>query len=260
MKITVIGTGHIGGNLAKKLRAAGHDIRVANAMGGEELKRFAESIGAIPADSVAEAVQGAEVVILSIPVNAIVDLKPVLTALPPSTILVDTSNYFPHRDKVIIQPLEDLSIAESQWVAEQLGRPVVKAWNAQLAGTLANKGLLPHSPNRIAIPIAGDDESAVEIVGKLVSDTGFDYVFSGSLADSWRQQPGTPAYCGDYSAEEVRAKLDLAERQKSPKRRDYLLQKLAEYVESKNGVFDQFSEEDHAFLLKTNRETAEMDV
>ncbi|MHD0215543.1 NADPH-dependent F420 reductase, partial [Corynebacterium diphtheriae] len=84
---------------------------------------------------------------------------------------------------------------ESVWVSERIGRPVVKAWNALLAETLANKGLAQGQPSRIAIPVAGDDNRAEAVIQDLVEETGFDALASGGLSDSWRQQPGTPAYC-----------------------------------------------------------------
>jgi 8-hydroxy-5-deazaflavin:NADPH oxidoreductase len=48
MKIGIIGTGNIGGTLARKLSAAGHDVRVANSRGLEGVRAFANEIGATP--------------------------------------------------------------------------------------------------------------------------------------------------------------------------------------------------------------------
>ena len=79
-------------------------------------------------------------------------------------------------------------------VSEQIGRPVVKAWNAVLAVTLAERGKPKGASGRIAIPVAGDDPKAKATAMELVEATGFDAMDSGSLSDSWRQQPGTPAY------------------------------------------------------------------
>ena len=50
MKIGIIGTGNIGGTLARKSRAAGHDVRVANSRGVEGVKPFADEIGATAVD------------------------------------------------------------------------------------------------------------------------------------------------------------------------------------------------------------------
>src|ERR1700739_3674719 len=83
---------------------------------------------------------------------------------------------------------------ESQWVAQQLGRPVIKAFNNIYAARLQNFGLPAGTTGRVAIPVAGDDLKAKAIVFRLVDDIGFDPVDAGGLADSWRQQPGTPVY------------------------------------------------------------------
>ncbi|MGW9075041.1 NADP oxidoreductase, partial [Streptomyces yangpuensis] len=48
--------------------------------------------------------------------------------------------------------------------------------------------------DRIALPVAGDDEAAKKAVRDLIEELGFDTVDSGGLDDSWRQQPDTPVY------------------------------------------------------------------
>src|SRR3954453_11221141 len=78
----------------------------------------------------------------------------------------------------------------------QLGRPVVKAWNAALAETQRTRGVPAGTPGRLAIPVAGDTEEARRVAMQLVDDTGFDPYDAGTLVDSWRQQPNSPAYCG----------------------------------------------------------------
>lgn len=83
---------------------------------------------------------------------------------------------------------------ESLWVTEQLSRPVVKEWNAILAGSFTTKPTAADDPNRIASPVAADTATTAPSAS-LVEDTGFAGLDAGTLADSWRQQPGTPAYC-----------------------------------------------------------------
>src|SRR6185369_4187614 len=95
MKIGIIGTGNIGGTLARKLSAAGHEVRVANSKGPEGVQAFANEIGALPVD-VRGAVEGADVVILSIPFPAVAKLpEGLFDNLPASVPVVDTSNYYP---------------------------------------------------------------------------------------------------------------------------------------------------------------------
>ena len=252
MKIAIIGSGLIGATLARKLNTAGHDVLIANSRGPESLAAFAKETG-VGAATPEQAVAGAEVVIISVPFPRIPDLKALLGQLPAHTIVADTSNYFPHRDGAI--DAVDAGQVESLWVCEQLGRPVVKAWNTILAGSLANCGTTTGTPNRIALPIAGDDDQAVAIVSTLVDQTGFDAVPSGSLADSWRQQPGTPVYCTDLTAAQIPAALQRADREQAPHNRDKVIRALIAHVGGNS--FDQMTPANNAWLLQINRELAQ---
>jgi 8-hydroxy-5-deazaflavin:NADPH oxidoreductase len=98
---------------------------------------------------------------------------------------MDTSNYHPFRDGKIAA-LEAGQV-ESLWVVEQVGRPIVKAWNS-----LVNKGKPAGRAGRIALPVAADRERNREIGMRLVEDTGCDAVDAGTLAESWRHSPAHP--------------------------------------------------------------------
>src|SRR5947209_10060165 len=206
MKIGVIGTGNIGGTLARKLTAAGHNVRVANSRGVAGVQAFADEIGATAADT-RGAVEGAGLIIISIPFPAVADLPKDLFATVPSDVpIVDTGNYYPGlRDPQI--PEIDAGMPHSVWVSKQLGRPVIKAFNNILAESLAELGRPQGSPDRLAIPVAGDDPKGKQLVMDRINEIGFDPVDAGSLAESWRQEPGTPAYSCDYGAEMTRKGL-----------------------------------------------------
>jgi 8-hydroxy-5-deazaflavin:NADPH oxidoreductase len=83
-------------------------------------------------------------------------------------------------------------MTESRWVAQQLNRPVVKAFNNIYARHLMELGQPKGTPGRIALPVAGDDGEAKTVVLQLVDELGFDGVDAGGLDESWRQQPGMP--------------------------------------------------------------------
>lgn len=219
MKIGIIGTGNIGASLARKLSASGHDVRVANSRGLDGVRRIAEEVGAQAAD-IHGAVNGADVVILSIPFPAVQALPvDLFDSVAADAIIIDTGNYYPGmRDPHI--PEIDEGMPESVWVSLQLGRPVIKAFNNILAYTLAELGQPQGTPGRLAVAVAGDDLHAREIVMELVSQTGFDPVDAGSLAESWRQQPSTPAYCCDYDAQAMRKALAAAVPGVAPRIRD----------------------------------------
>lgn len=223
MKIGIIGAGNIGATLARKLAACGHEVKLANSKAPRSLQNLANEIG-VQAVTKEEAVSEVDVVILSIPFAKYPDLKQTLSHVPEKVVVIDTSNYYPGRDGAIKEV--DDGKPESVWVSEQIGRPVVKAWNALLAATLADKGQPAGSSTRIALPVAGDDANAEAIARDLVEDTGFTALAAGSLEGSWRQQPGTPAYCTELTLPALKSALCAADKTKAPQNRDALLAKF----------------------------------
>jgi predicted dinucleotide-binding enzyme len=209
MKIGIIGTGNIGGTLTRRLTALGHEVKVANSRGPESLRDLEQETGAT-AVKVEEAVQDAEIVVVTIPEKAVPQLPANLFAnAADDVVVVDTGNYYPQRDGRIAA-IEDDGLTESAWVAQQLDRPVVKAFNNIQAQHLLGNGRPAGTPGRIALPVAGDDPAAKAKVLQLVDDLGFDPVDAGPLAESWRQQPGTPVYGTDLTAEAAREALAAA--------------------------------------------------
>ena len=227
IKIGILGVGHIGKTLARKLAEAGHDVKVANSRGPETIEADVLAFGA-RAVTTAEAVEGVDVVILSIPLNRLPSIAPLMANVPAETVIMDTSNYYPMRDGTI--DAIEAGQVESLWVAEQLGRPVVKAWNSIGSDSFAKKGKPAGSPDRIALPVAADRETDREVGMALVEETGFDAFDAGALAGSWRQQPGAPAYCTDLTIEELPAALAAADRARLPRRRDLAVAAVQERV------------------------------
>jgi predicted dinucleotide-binding enzyme len=203
--------------------ASGYEVKLANSKGPETIRNLARDAGAA-AVSKEEAVQGVEAIVLSIPFGRYPDLASLFSDVPADVVVIDTSNYYPFRDGAIAEV--DGGKPESVWVSEQIGRPVVKAWNAVLAVTLAERGQPNGSSGRVAIPVAGDDPKVKATTMKLVEATGFDALYSGSLSDSWRQQPGTPAYCTELTTDELKSALQSAERSRAPGNRDALLREF----------------------------------
>ena len=205
MRIGIIGAGQIGGTLARRLTALGHDVSIANSRGPETLAALADETGA-KAVTVEQAARAGDVVIVTIPEKSIPRLPADLfDGVPADVVVVDTGNYYPQRDGRI-EPIEN-GTPESRWVSDQLGRPVVKAFNNIYAKHLLERGKPTGSKERIALPVAGDDRRAKDIVIRLLDELGFDGVDAGGLDDSWRQQPGTPVYGTDFDAAGVRKGL-----------------------------------------------------
>ncbi|WP_145573309.1 NADPH-dependent F420 reductase [Yersinia mollaretii] len=229
-RIAVLGTGHIGKTLARSLASAGYSVKVANSRGPETIAPDVLETGAEAADAV-NAMQDAQVVILSIPMAKLADIAPLIRKLPRHVIVADTSNYYPHRDGNI-DAFSDGEV-ESAWVADLLNRPLVKAWNAIGSDSLVTKGTAEGTAGRISIPVAGNIEEHKKMVMRLVSDTGFDAFDAGTVEESWRQQPGAPCYCTDLTYDEMKSAIAATEKTRLPARRDIAVHAIQERMGDK---------------------------
>ena len=203
MRIGIVGSGKVGGTLTRRFREIGHDVSVANRRGPDSLRPLAEETGAT-AGTVAQVAEKSEVIVLAVPTRAVPELP---AAAFDGKIVVDANNYYPERDGEI-EPIVDRAVSSSRWVADHFpGARVVKAFNNIMAGHLGRRGKPQGEPGRIALPVAGDDNAAKEVVDELVEELGFDPVDAGNLDRSWRQQPGTPVYLADLDRTELRRTL-----------------------------------------------------
>jgi hypothetical protein len=210
MRIGIIGAGSMGGIFARHFAKLGHHVSIANSRGPESLSALAAELGATPT-SVVDAAKAAEVVILAIPTKVVADLpRGLFACVPSSVVVIDIGNYHPELRDGHIDAI-DGGMLDSQWVAQQIGRPVIKAFNNIFAKSLLEKGFSRGARERIALSVYGDSSEAKAVVCRLVDDLGFDPVDGGVLADSWRQQPGTPAYCRDLDAAALRRALTEAD-------------------------------------------------
>lgn len=215
MDIGIIGAGHIGGSLTRRLARLGHTVRVSNSRAPETLADLAAETGAT-AVWAGEAAMNADLVIVSIAQKNVVDLAPgIVAGAKPGAPVIETNNYYPRERDGLIAAIE-AGTPESVWVSEQLAVPVFKVFNGIFWKHLLEGGLPRGSAGRIALPVAGDDETGKQIVFELVDELGFDPVDGGSLAESWRQQPGTPVYGADLDAAGAIQALSAA----SPERPD----------------------------------------
>jgi 8-hydroxy-5-deazaflavin:NADPH oxidoreductase len=197
--------------LSRHLGKLGHHVSIANSRGPESLTALAAEIGATPV-SVIDAAKAGEIVFIAIPTKAVTDLPRELFAnVADSVVVIDIGNYHPELRDGRIDAI-DRGMLDSQWVAQQIGHPVIKAFNNILATSLHEKGVPRRTKGRIALSVAGDPPDAKAAVLRLVDDLGFDPVDGGDLDNSWRQQPGTPAYCRDLEAAALRRALAEADR------------------------------------------------
>jgi predicted dinucleotide-binding enzyme len=199
MDIGIIGAGQIGGSLTRLLTKLGHTVRVANSRDPQTLAELAADTGAT-AVWARDAAADADLVIVSIPQRNVPDLAPgIVAGAKPGAPVVETNNYYPRERDGAIAEIE-AGTPESVWVAEQLGVPVFKVFNGIYWKHLLERGRPRGAAGRIALPIAGDDAAGKQVVSDLVDELGFDPVDGGPLAESWRQQPGTPVYGTDLDA------------------------------------------------------------
>ncbi|ADT96982.1 MULTISPECIES: NADPH-dependent F420 reductase [Mycolicibacterium] len=206
MKIGIIGAGHIGGTLTRRLRELGHEVNVANSRSPETLADLERETGAT-AVWAKDAAADADLVIVSIPQKNVPDLADgIVDARKPDAPVIETNNYYPQQRDGEIAAIED-GQPESAWVAEQIGAPVYKVFNGIFWKHLLERGIPAGSPGRIALPVAGEDGPNRELVHIVVDQLGFDPVDAGPVSESWRQQPGTPVYGKDFGVEKTRAAL-----------------------------------------------------
>jgi predicted dinucleotide-binding enzyme len=206
MDVGIIGSGNIGSALARNLKARGHHVLIANSRGPSTLAEFAAETGVVAA-TVAQAAQAADLVIIAIPQLAVTKL-PLDVLRANRAVVVDAGNYYPTRDGVVAQV--EAGATDSEWIASVLGRPVIKAFNNILAESLAERGNRGGAGERIALSVAGDNENDKQLVQGVIRELGFDAIDGGALSESWRQQPGTPAYCKDLNASQLEAALASA--------------------------------------------------
>ncbi|TKK90809.1 NADP oxidoreductase [Herbidospora galbida] len=223
--VAFIGSGHIGGTLARLAVAAGYDVVLSNSRGPETLQELVGELGPkARAATAAEAAAAGDLVVVSVPLGAY--RKVPVEPLAGKTV-IDTNNYYPDRDGVFPE-LDAASTTSSELLQEHLPTSkVVKVFNNIYFVHLRALPRPPGAADRSALAVAGDDADAKAAVTTFLDRIGYDAVDAGTLADGWRYQPGTPAYGGLYAGETenfwespgvptaaatVQAKLDAAQR------------------------------------------------
>jgi hypothetical protein len=165
MHIGIIGAGHIGGNIARRLTLAGHQVTVSFARDQAGLAALAAEVGgeaAEPADAAA-----AEVVVVSVPWGVIDEAIRAAGSLD-GKIVIDTTNQFGRTGAL------DLSGRTAARVnAERMpGARYTKSFNtltAAFQAEAANRA----EPERVVQWLAGDDDDAKRVVSALISDAGY---------------------------------------------------------------------------------------
>jgi predicted dinucleotide-binding enzyme len=197
--IGFIGSGKIGGTLARLATAAGFDVVMSNSRGPQTLADLVAELGPrARAATARDAAAAGDLVVVSVPLRAYREVPVEPLAGKP---VMDTNNYYPSRDGQI-DALDDGSMTSSELLQQHLpAASVVKVFNNIFFKHLATLPRDHGAPDRTALPIAGDDPTAKEAVTAFLDAIGYDVVDAGPLGAGGRRfQVDTPAYGRPYGA------------------------------------------------------------
>jgi len=208
--IGIIGSGHVGSNLAKAAIAHGYDVVLSGSGKPDGLKALVGELGPkARAATAGEAAEAADFAMVATPIGAVgwIPVEPLR-----NKVVIATINYFAQRDGHIAE-IDNGTLTVPGVLQRHLpDSRVVRAFNMIDAADMSGDGHPAGDPKRRAIAIAGDDAAAKQLVAKLVDEFGFDVVDLGGLAQSWRVDPGQKGFVTRQSADELRANAAAARR------------------------------------------------
>jgi 8-hydroxy-5-deazaflavin:NADPH oxidoreductase len=208
--IGIIGSGHVGGSLARAAVAHGYDVVLSNSQGPDSLAGLVQDLGLrARAATPAEAAAAGDFAIVAIPITTVgqVPAEPLA-----GKVVIATINYFPERDGHIAEIDNGTTTVPGVLQAHLPDSRVVRAFSMIDAADMSQDGRPAGDPKRRALALAGDDAAAKELVARLYDEFGFDAVDLGGLAESWRVDPGQKAFVTHQNAAELRANVANAKR------------------------------------------------
>jgi 8-hydroxy-5-deazaflavin:NADPH oxidoreductase len=208
--IGIIGSGHVGSNLAKAAIAHGYDVVISNSQGPDSLAGLVAGLGPRARAATPEAAAAAaDFAIVAIPITSIGQVPVEQLA---GKVVVATINYFPQRDGHIAEIDNGTTTAPGLLQAHLPASRVVRAFSMIDAADMSGDGHPDGDPKRRALALAGDDPAARKLVAGLYDEFGFDAVDMGGLAESWRVDPGQPAFVVRQTTAELTANIAEARR------------------------------------------------
>ncbi len=208
--IGIIGAGNIGSNVARAAIAAGYDVVLSNSRGPESLANLINELGPHARGvTPAKAAELADLALVAIPLGHIADVPVEPLA---GKIVMDANNYYPGRDGRIGALDSNESTTSELLQAHLPASRVVKVFNNIYAAQIPTDGTPAGTPDRRALPIAGNDADAKKAVAAFLDELGYDAVDLGPLSESWRVERDTPAYGERTTADELRALTATTER------------------------------------------------
>jgi 8-hydroxy-5-deazaflavin:NADPH oxidoreductase len=208
--IGIIGSGHVGSNLAKATMAHGYDVVLSNSQGPGSLTSLVADLGPdARAATPEEAAAACDFAIVAIPITTVsqVPVQPLA-----GKVVIATINYFPQRDGHITEIDDGTTTAPGILQAHLPSSKVVRAFSMVDAADMSGDGHPKGDPKRRALALAGDDPAAKRIVTRLYEECGFDALDLGGLDESWRVDPGQPAFVTRQTLAELKANVAKAKR------------------------------------------------
>jgi predicted dinucleotide-binding enzyme len=206
MRIGIVGAGKIGSTVGKLWVEAGHEVKLSSRH-PNELQSLVESLGTrASAGTPVEAAQYGEVVMITVPLKAIPELAQEIGSALDGKVVLDTGNAYAQRDGETARQATTFPGGSAAWAAAKFpGARWVKAFNSVNYRTLESEA--HRNGDRVGIPLASDDQGALDIAAKLVRDAGFEPVIVGPLARGTEFEPNTRVYNTGMSGAEVRREL-----------------------------------------------------
>ncbi len=198
-KIGIIGSGNVGSNIGRAWAKAGYQVMFSSKDIEADRKLAAQVGSGARAGTPQEAAAFGDVLLFAVPYGALPELGRTLGSALQGKVAIDASNPFPQRDGAIA---DEARTQGAGVVSARLlpGARIVRAFNAVGA---ARMGAMHETPGKVGMPVAGDDDAAIQIASRLIKDIGFEPVVVGGLAMGKFLMPGTPL-AGEHSPDEIR--------------------------------------------------------
>ena len=207
MKIGIIGSGNIGGNLGKHWAKAGHEVLFSSRHPDELQSLAREAGGTAKAMSVEKTFEAnADVYLLAVPFKAIDRLAELYAGEYGNKVIIDATNPYPERDGEMAQEVRDSNRNASEYTAMKFGTAkTAKAFNTIYANDL--KEMAFRDTDKLAIPFASQDEDSKMVTQKLIEDIGFDPVYIGDLSKTQIMDPDQKIYGKSVSRTELESMI-----------------------------------------------------
>jgi predicted dinucleotide-binding enzyme len=191
-KIGIIGAGEMGSQLARAAIRHGHAVVIANSRGPQSLRALTAELGteATAATARVAAAEG-DFVIIAVPLKLVNDMPVDELA---GKIVLDTNNHMPWRDGVFEAVVSGRRTVHELRQQQLPASKVAKAFTHIQAPRLFQLARPTGTPGRHALSVSSNHAEAVKLVTRLYDEFGYDTVDNSPLSESWRTEPGQPAW------------------------------------------------------------------